>query len=79
VLGAGQVLYGAPGGLAGLRPLDPQVAQQPVERLLVGVVVLALGEVAGPAILWLWLDFLVHGHGHEPLLSSPVPTAIVRQ
>jgi hypothetical protein len=32
-----------------LRLLDPQVAQQPVERLRVGVVVLPAGEVAGYA------------------------------
>ena len=30
-----------------LRLLDPQVAQQPVERLGVGVVLLPAGEVAG--------------------------------
>jgi hypothetical protein len=30
-------------------PLDPQVAQQPVERLLVGVVLLPAGEVADVA------------------------------
>jgi hypothetical protein len=29
--------------------LDPQVAQQPVERLLVGVVLLPVGEVAASA------------------------------
>jgi hypothetical protein len=31
--------------LAGLRLLDPQVAQRPVKRLLVGVVLLPAGEV----------------------------------
>jgi hypothetical protein len=40
---AEQALYGASGRL---RLLDPQVAQQPVERLLVVVVLLAAGEVA---------------------------------
>ena len=32
-----------------LRLLDPQVVQQPVERLLVGVVLLPAGEVADAA------------------------------
>jgi hypothetical protein len=44
--------------LAGLPLLDPQVAQQPVERLLVGVVVLAAGisdeaPLAAPRKGWL--------------------------
>ena len=41
----GQALYGLLAALAGLRLLDPQVAQQPVEGLLVGVVLLPAGEV----------------------------------
>jgi hypothetical protein len=40
---AGQALYEAPGRPGRLCLLDPQVAQQPVERLLVGVVLLPTG------------------------------------
>ncbi len=53
--GAEQALYGLLAALVGLRLLGPQVAQQPVERLLVGVVLLPAREaadVAGPAQLY---------------------------